>query len=324
MENKENEQEELFFLDIITDEFENYFINRKIQNLYHYTNVYGLKGILEENTLWATHYSYLNDPNEIKYGLKIIKEVLNNELDENNTVKTALDMFLILLEDEFTEFNVLDNEIYITSFCENNNLLGQWREYAENGKGYCICINNTDELVIGPYWEDIKAESSFYPCLLPKPVLYDYEEQRDFIKTIFNNTVIKLDNDFSKMNTKSDKNIKFRIIIEYLRDLIIYILPLLKKKEFEEEKEWRILSFPKNMNNEIHHREKNNLLIPYQKLSFYTKNDKEASKMNVPINKIIYGNSLNSEKAENSLKSFLRYKNIKNIEILKSNIEIGE
>ncbi len=324
MENEKNKKEYLFFLDNITDELNKYFKNNKITKLYHYTSAYGLKGILEENTLWATHYSYLNDPNEIKYGLKIIKDILEDEFDENSTVKTAINMFLIIMEEEYTDNNILDNEIYITSFCEHNNLLGQWREYGQNGKGYCISINNTEELIIGPYWEDIKDDSKFYPCLLPKPVLYDYKSQKDFVRTIFKNTVIELDNDFPENNITSDENLKFRIIIEYLKDLIVYILPLLKKKEFEEEKEWRIISFPKKMNNEIHYREKNNLLIPYQKLAFYKENKKEATKMPLPINQIIYGNSLNSKKAEHSLKSFLRYKNIENIEILKSDIEIGE
>jgi hypothetical protein len=31
------------------------------EELYHYTGIHGLKGIVESQTLWATHYKYLND-----------------------------------------------------------------------------------------------------------------------------------------------------------------------------------------------------------------------------------------------------------------------
>ena len=33
--------------------------------LYHYTGIHGLKGIIESQTLWATHYKYLNDAEEV-------------------------------------------------------------------------------------------------------------------------------------------------------------------------------------------------------------------------------------------------------------------
>ena len=35
--------------------------------LFHYTGAAGLAGIIQSQTLWATHYEYLNDSEEIKY-----------------------------------------------------------------------------------------------------------------------------------------------------------------------------------------------------------------------------------------------------------------
>ena len=34
--------------------------------LHHYTTYDGLKGIFETRTLWATHYSHLNDSSELR------------------------------------------------------------------------------------------------------------------------------------------------------------------------------------------------------------------------------------------------------------------
>ena len=35
--------------------------------LFHYTTLNGLRGILENGSLWATHYSHLNDSTEIDF-----------------------------------------------------------------------------------------------------------------------------------------------------------------------------------------------------------------------------------------------------------------
>ena len=38
----------------------------KHDTLYHYTSMDGCRGIIETQTLWATHYQHLNDSSELK------------------------------------------------------------------------------------------------------------------------------------------------------------------------------------------------------------------------------------------------------------------
>jgi len=45
-------------------------------NLWHYTTAEGLKGILYDQTLWATDYRYLNDESEITYSKTIIRQAM--------------------------------------------------------------------------------------------------------------------------------------------------------------------------------------------------------------------------------------------------------
>jgi len=45
--------------------------------LYHYTSAEGLKGIIENNELWATSAYYLNDSAEMFYGYGVLREVLS-------------------------------------------------------------------------------------------------------------------------------------------------------------------------------------------------------------------------------------------------------
>ena len=46
--------------------------------LWQYTDARGCHGILTTSRIWATHYQYLNDPNEIKYFSKIAVGILTS------------------------------------------------------------------------------------------------------------------------------------------------------------------------------------------------------------------------------------------------------
>src|SRR5215813_9987824 len=56
------------------------------EELYHYTGIQGLTGIIESRKLWATHYKFLNDSEEIihfKERLpRILKPVFTNLLKD--------------------------------------------------------------------------------------------------------------------------------------------------------------------------------------------------------------------------------------------------
>jgi hypothetical protein len=45
--------------------------------LYHYTGIQGLKGIIESQTLWATHYKYLNDAEEVVHFRERLPSILS-------------------------------------------------------------------------------------------------------------------------------------------------------------------------------------------------------------------------------------------------------
>lgn len=44
--------------------------------LYHYTNQKGLLGILDSKEIWASHTQYLNDANEFRYAIKLVRKEL--------------------------------------------------------------------------------------------------------------------------------------------------------------------------------------------------------------------------------------------------------
>ena len=146
--------------------------------LVHYTSAAGLAGILKSQTLWATHYSFLNDATEVKHWFEsrfpehirtIVKKFLE-KLGQNNQVyidlitkygkesevishlsSTILDSTLdrLLLGSENGREPMA--EPYIISFCtvENvndrvyqNGLLSQWRGYGPDG-GYAVVFDTS-------------------------------------------------------------------------------------------------------------------------------------------------------------------------------------
>src|ERR1700727_58993 len=94
--------------------------------LYHYTSAEGLKGIIENNELWATSAYYLNDSAEMFYGYNVLREVLDQWLSENKRTEDSFTLGLARqLRSSFDDLfeKRLLKPIYLTCFCEDDNLL---------------------------------------------------------------------------------------------------------------------------------------------------------------------------------------------------------
>jgi len=144
--------------------------------LHHYTNAAGLKGIVSSNTIWATHFSDLNDSTEVthlrqafaealapRYEELIARQNLSEELPQlyerdGGSQKLARDFVDSLYGATFDGNSELTSmAAFITSFCTHaddqpdnrfydrsyereNGLLSQWRSYG-GADGYCIVFD---------------------------------------------------------------------------------------------------------------------------------------------------------------------------------------
>jgi hypothetical protein len=105
--------------------------------LFHYTAAEGLKGIIENNELWASSAYFLNDSTEVIYGYGLLKEALvewiaNNPRPEVSlSLEIARDFRRSFDEDLLNVGNI--RPIYLACFCEQDNLLSQWRTYGQSG-----------------------------------------------------------------------------------------------------------------------------------------------------------------------------------------------
>jgi Protein of unknown function (DUF2971) len=136
--------------------------------LHHYTTFQGLKGILETNTIWATHYRDLNDSTEVVHLKQLLvgalmprfnktlhdrcnrqqrRHLKANGGDPKQLARFITDsLYSVTFGDGASTSSV---DAFITSFCTHaddkpydreNGLLSQWRAYGADG-GCCLVFD---------------------------------------------------------------------------------------------------------------------------------------------------------------------------------------
>ena len=281
----------------------------KIDNydyIFHYTSVEGLKNILQTKKLWFSGIQYLNDANEIKEGVKALKDYFDALDDGEYYLQYKPILYLIL---ETLENSLLSNNIFVCSFSLGKDELPLWNYYTKdnNSQGYNICfsiekilesiVKENTELLNGcfiTYGNTIYYDktnileiskifdgmfNSFADCFPDdaKRVLFKVEDifkLSDAEKEYYNNNVNQVISE-AKTIEKYLSNIYFyngeKLCFEkgIFADPTLYI----KNKAFESEKEIRIvIQIPddkmKDIQDKIKFRTCNGILVPYLELEF--------------------------------------------------------
>ncbi len=182
--------------------------------IYHYTSAAGLCGIVSTGVLRASNFSYVNDSKEILYGRKLALESVWSRLVEHppSGTRTMLDKVLAALQQvgQIQDF-------YIACFCEDSDLLSQWRGYGSARARFCIGFD-TENLPSGlPY------------CL--SKVMYDSTMQRQKVDNAIDQAV-------ETLGTSS--HIEFiNGVAAALAEKLVREISFFKHPGFAEEHEWR-------------------------------------------------------------------------------------
>jgi hypothetical protein len=101
-----------------------------------YTNDIGLMGILESGKLWLTDIFNLNDPSELSHGFSHAVSILSNRAAAGHR---ATKVFAQAFERLATQGALRASaHFFVGSFSSCGDELGQWRAYADNGRGYTL------------------------------------------------------------------------------------------------------------------------------------------------------------------------------------------
>src|SRR5437764_13601949 len=101
--------------------------------LYHYTSIEGLRGILTTRELWASAAQYLNDAKEFKLAIDIARGQL---MGASRRIGGSRSRLLLYYHEQLERLE--HDAVCVFSLSEEGDLLSQWRGYCPPGGGYSV------------------------------------------------------------------------------------------------------------------------------------------------------------------------------------------
>jgi len=204
--------------------------------LHHYTDAFGVHGIVTSNSLWATAAQFSNDRSEIEYAVSVAIEIVA----ETWGLKKKLSAWEQVLAEHVAQLLATPlhtfGQPFMVSFCEDGDLLSQWRGYGRSS-GFSLAFN--------PLYRDDKVrlvcKSGFRTAV--RRVIYDPDKQRAQLRSIFGR-LIRLINGFSfapasQEGTSAHVELSLLLVLE-MTDWACAV----KHEAFAAEHEWRIITYP--------------------------------------------------------------------------------
>jgi hypothetical protein len=266
------------------------FLDLKTPTLYHYTTGSGLVGIIESKSLFATHIHFLNDASEVLHSSEVAARVFEECAKSAAPIEGVPAQYVI--ENGRSLFKgglAIGNQAFVASFCENHDLLSQWRGYAM--EGYAIGFESLDGMPL--------ANSAAHKNAIRK-VIYRYEEKKRELLRLLAATIKAKDS----VPHGEDRKVIQDIISAFSYILLETWTHTVKHEKFEEEHEWRIVSWvaanrpPLSMQkDDFFMRVNNGHLIPTIRLR-----PKAAL---LPISSITCGPNANGQLAEEGIRMLL-------------------
>jgi hypothetical protein len=250
--------------------------------LYHYTSQDGLLGIIQSRALWATNISYMNDATEFDLSLGLLKDRLFQAVDFG---LAAANPVRSIRPDHIKEYaqtlwkivnRIGGSNICITCFCEQGDLLSQWRGYSGGGYGYSLAFRT-------PELHRIASDADF---ILGK-CIYDPDLQNQIINELLD-YLLGNGGHGKPLHTTKD----FLTLLKYGA--------FFKNPSFQEEQEWRLVcALPTN----IRFRKGKSMIIPYTSLDI-------SAAENLCVKHAFVGPCPHTELSKSSVEKLLAINNV--------------
>jgi len=202
--------------------------------LAHYTTIQTLEKILSSNEVWFSNPLFMNDNEEVRFGVLQANEIVltsHRLVDACRTQERAM-----RFKNEFTHlFNQFANEHVFNTyvFClsnherdDNDGRLSMWRGYGANGNGAAIVFDTA------------RLNVNEKTALIIAKVSYDSREARiDWLRKMMSNFEVLL----ARANIPDEKlHVAAYALFERIKLFALFT----KHRGFIEEDEWRIVYFP--------------------------------------------------------------------------------
>jgi hypothetical protein len=234
--------------------------------LCHYTTLDGALGIIQGGDLWLSHLRFSNDDEEFLYGLRLVDEELEAQAI---AVPTDVERVARIRAVRALIEKQRDQPIFICCFCEHDNLLSQWRGYADNGGGVSIEFDAQG-------FRRYSGEDSPFGLTRLWRVVYKDESQRNVVRKA-------LDYPYWPSQEQPDR-------VRYIADALSFFLPTFKNVDFIDEKERRLIFTPAPVNPpKPRFRVRGGMVVPYMRMRDMAGLPPDAPPRPLPIVRVLVG-----------------------------------
>ena len=246
--------------------------------------------------LWATRVDFLNDALEFWYGVDLFVTALSGY--NTSGCKRETKRFIDGLCDPgrlvIASFLMQTVSAFVTCFCEDGDLLSQWRAYAgrDSAGGYALGFEPPGDVHAWP-----QAAPGSHGLALRR-VLYEDTDQKDECLSLVSRLVPFLDSNPTDLEIQKSFS-------DSLVDGLIEVATWCKHPAFREEKEWRITYIRSDDMDPLplHHRSSNGLVVPFVRID--VPRAVGAHHKALPITKIRCGPSPDPERKQEGARSLL-------------------
>lgn len=265
--------------------YEPLYAAKPSSELFHYTSIDSLLGIVSSKVLWATEISYLNDSQELRYFTNLMKEkLMTYDVVGNGAEIDAAGQLSSWINDWFIGGAL----VFTTSFTENGNVLSQWRGYCRHGRGVSLGFDPATIVAFAG-----QADFAVARCV------YDWQQHHQLARDVVSSLVkMALENG---PDTQKHPSQSYFTTFQAAANDVIRIAALAKHPSFAEEEEWRCISqpFTNYVEAPIKYRAGASALVPYIEFPLPELNDALA------IQTAVVGPSATPDLAINGVSQFL-------------------
>jgi hypothetical protein len=221
--------------------------------LHHYTSLDSAINIIQNKEIRLFHCEFLNDSTEINLAIILINETIARVINRaaNQTYHRASEQFFKQVETQYyAKSSLYDAFVFCMSEGDTANLQGQdelssWRAYGRDGRGICLSYDSTQLALYANGGTGLRLSRVIYNPGLQQRILEEILDEG-----------YKM---YSSSNNPQDS-------VAATVAAFIFMMPVLKHKAFEEEREWRFIFLPENQDpstSTMKFHVRNDLIVPY-------------------------------------------------------------
>jgi hypothetical protein len=277
--------------------------------LFHYTNADGLIGILRSRVFWGTDITHLNDSSELEYGMELVRRQLDEAARRRAKGKVAA--LLAAARENFHSFGGGLLTAYVSCFCQNGDLLSQWRGYGDSGGGYTIGIRPCRK----------GGTATPEPKISLRRVIYEPVEQLKLINESIAQLEAFADYAFAD-GSPLDWNEVGKQLTSFFRQEVGDYLWCFKNNAFSEEQEWRFLYLTGPADpapRSTHFRPRPSGIVPYVELDLFNLRNADIF---LDVCEIICGPTLDPDRSARTVQTLLRSLKYESVDVKPSRVPL--